>query len=246
MGAAARLFLVHGFDLRIDDESIPLSGAHQRLIAYLGLNRGPILRGRLAAAIWPERTDARAAANLRSLLFRLPDQHRWVVDVTADRIALRDDVACDVHDFVGYAHRLLDRRGAPDLPDLHLDMVSLTHDLLPGWYDEWVLVERERLHQLRLHALDELCTRFSDAGRHGEAVEAGLASVRGESLRESGQRALICAYLAEGNTTQARQQYGRYAELLQIEMGLSPLPELENLVFGRSRSSDRTVVVTRL
>lgn len=246
MSSPARLLLVHGFDLRIEGESIPLSGTHQHLLAYLGLNRGPILRGRLAAAIWPERTDARAAANLRSLLFRLPDEHRWIVEITGDRIALREDVECDVHDFVGYAHQLLHPRAAPDAIDLHLEAVSLTHDLLPGWYDEWVLVERERLHQLRLHALDELCARLSDAGRHGEAVEAGLASVRGEALRESGQRALICAYIAEGNTTLARQQYERYAELLQIEMGLAPLPELQGLVFGHADRAARGGMVTRL
>lgn len=242
MGRSVRLLLVNGFDLRIDDEPLPLAPAHQRLVAFLGLQPGLVARGRVAAAIWPDRTDGRAIANLRSLLFRLPDGYDAVVDVRPDRMGLHDVVDCDVPAFVEYAHQLLDHHDEPDHVELKLAGISLTHDLLPGWYDEWVLVERERLHQLRLHALDELCTRLSDVGRHGEAVEAGLASVRGEPLRESGQRALMLAYLAEGNVSQARQQYDRYADLLRIEMGLLPSPELEQLVANSASGA----AVTRL
>ena len=56
--------------------------------------------------------------------------------------------------------------------------------LLPDWYDDWVAVERERLRELRAHALEALCHRLTAAGRFGEATEAGLAVVRDEPLRE--------------------------------------------------------------
>jgi hypothetical protein len=51
---------------------------------------------------------------------------------------------------------------------------NLSADLLPGWYaDDWVIVEREQFHQLRLYALDSMCEGLTKAGRYGEAVEAG-------------------------------------------------------------------------
>ena len=49
-------------------------------------------------------------------------------------------------------------------------------ELLPDWYDDWVLLERERFRQLRLHALDALCDDLTRAGRHWDA----------EHLREDG------------------------------------------------------------
>ena len=41
-------------------------------------------------------------------------------------------------------------------------------------------MERERFHQLRLHALEALCDRLTTAGRYGEAIDAGLAAVTAE------------------------------------------------------------------
>ncbi len=105
-------------------------------------------------------------------------------------------------------------------------------DLLPHHYDDWVLIERDRHRQLRMHALEMLCIQLSAAGRHGEAVEAGLAAVNGEPLRESSQRVLIRAHLAEGNRCEAIRQFDSYRELIQHELGLRPSPEMNALLSG--------------
>lgn len=76
---------------------------------------------------------------------------------------------------------------------------DLRDDLLPGWPELWLVPERERFHQLRLHALEALCARLTGVGWHGAAVDAGLAVVSADPLRESARGALIDAYLAEGN-----------------------------------------------
>jgi len=91
-------------------------------------------------------------------------------------------------------------------------------------------MERERYRQLRMHALEILCVRLSGAGRHGEAVEAGLAAVSGEPLRESAHRVLIGAHLAEGNRCEAIRQFDRYRGVLQRELGLEPSPEIAALI----------------
>jgi DNA-binding SARP family transcriptional activator len=113
---------------------------------------------------------------------------------------------------------------------IDVDRASFGADLLPDWTDDWVMIERERLRQLRLHALETLCDRLAEARRFGESVQAGLAAVRAEPLRESAQRSLIRAYLAEGNQGEAIRQYRAFRQLLLEELGVAPSRELEELV----------------
>ena len=99
------------------------------------------------------------------------------------------------------------------------DGLLLSRDLLPDWYDDWVAVERERFRQLRVHALERLCDRLVEAERFGEAIEAGLAAMKSEPLRESAHRALVRAHLAEGNRSEALAQYRRFKALLPTSSG---------------------------
>src|SRR5205823_11985852 len=114
-------------------------------------------------------------------------------------------------------------------PTGYQSLVS-TGDLLPGWYDEWVIVVRERLRQLRLHSLEILCDRFSKARRYPEAVQAGLAAVAGEPLRESAHRTVIRAHVAAGNRGEALRQYATYRQLAMETFGIGPSPEMEAMV----------------
>jgi len=86
------------------------------------------------------------------------------------------------------SRRLIDHSKDSDENDLgdHA-RAELSSELLPACYDDWVLAERERFRQLRLHALEALCERLTASRRYGEAIDAGLAAVCAESLRESSQ-----------------------------------------------------------
>ncbi len=61
---------------------------------------------------------------------------------------------------------------------------------------------------------------------------AGLAAVAGEPLRESAHRALISAYLAEGNPGEAVRQYRRYCAILHKELRLEPSAQMTALLSG--------------
>jgi DNA-binding SARP family transcriptional activator len=101
---------------------------------------------------------------------------------------------------------------------------SADGELLPGWYDDWVLAERELVRQKWLHFLEELGRRLTAEGRYGQALEAALAAVRAEPLRESAHRVLIDIHLAEGNFGEARRSYQQLTTLLEEELGLEPSP----------------------
>ncbi|WP_435876791.1 AfsR/SARP family transcriptional regulator, partial [Streptomyces achromogenes] len=103
-------------------------------------------------------------------------------------------------------------------------------ELLPGWDEEWVLLERERLRQLRLHALDALADGLTRQGSPALALEAALASIRIEPLRESAHRAVVAAHLSEGNVIEAVRHYRAYRQLLRDELGLEPSAQLARMI----------------
>ena len=102
--------------------------------------------------------------------------------------------------------------------------------LLPGWYDDWVVFERERLHQLRLHALERTVSVLLGRGRLEIALQVALEAVRAEPLRETSTAALMSVYLAEGNVVDALHRYDVFRSLLAQELGLAPSPRLERLL----------------
>jgi DNA-binding SARP family transcriptional activator len=198
----------------------------QRLLAFLALQGRPLTRSFVAGSLWIDSTDHRAAASLRSALWRMNRDGR-LIDTNGEQLALLPAVQVDVADAVAQAHRLLDP-ACDDLPNLR--EVCLHDDLLPDWYDDWIALERERFRQLRVHALERLCDLLIAARRFGEAIETGLAVACAEPLRESAHRILIRAHLAEGNRAEALAQYSRFRTLLHDELGLEPSQEMSALV----------------
>ncbi|HEX9336086.1 MAG TPA: bacterial transcriptional activator domain-containing protein, partial [Pseudonocardiaceae bacterium] len=95
--------------------------------------------------------------------------------------------------------------------------------------DDWLMSERERFRQLRIHGLEALAGKLITAGSHGAAVEAALGAIRADPFRESAYRLLISAYLAEGSQLEARRQYSAYRDLLRTELGLEPSEEFAAL-----------------
>jgi DNA-binding SARP family transcriptional activator len=228
----AMLRLLGAFEFRLDDCVVSISGGSQRLVALLALRRGLLPRTQVAGMLWPDVAAERAHANLRASIWRLPLESRPILALPPQHIGLAASVAVDVPTAISLARRLLDRSKQCDQDDLNLSAHSqLAEELLPGCGDDdWVLLERERFHQLRIHALEALCDRLARAGRYGEAVDAGLAAVCAEPLRESAHGTLISAHIAEGNLCEARRQYEICRRLLNDELGIEPSENLRRLV----------------
>jgi DNA-binding SARP family transcriptional activator len=225
------LHLLHGFTLKVGWRHVPLMWSSQRLVALLALEEQPMSRAYVAGTLWPETTDTRANANLRSTLWRVQRACGKLVVCSSQRLCLVPGVVVDLQQAVIAAYRMFDSSdGCEDI--LNSETLSvLSADLLPDWYaDHWVVGHRERYHHLRLHALEAMCERLAATRRYGEAVEAGLVAVCAEPLRESAHQALVKVHLAEGNRFEATRQYQRYCQLLRSELGLEPSPTLAALL----------------
>jgi DNA-binding SARP family transcriptional activator len=227
----ARLCLVSRFELTLDGAPVPLPMTAQRVLAFLALHNRPLLRPVVAGTLWPETAEARANASLRSALWRLKSCGSAAVNASGTYLRIAPEIDVDLHETLPIIHGLLDR----SIPchQLSLWELAIAGDLLPDWYDDWLLIERERFRQLRLHALEALCDQLTSLGRFVEAIEAGLLAVSGEPLRESAHRTLIKAYLAEGNHAEAVRHYRLCRRLLQRELGVAPSPQLVKLLDDR-------------
>jgi DNA-binding SARP family transcriptional activator len=106
----------------------------------------------------------------------------------------------------------------------------LSRELLPDWPDDWIVLDRERWDQVRLHTLESLAQRFMCAERFLPATEAAYAAVAIEPVRESAHRAVIEIFIAQDNAACAIKHYQRYRQMLQAELGVSPSRKMACLV----------------
>ncbi|MEU5431994.1 BTAD domain-containing putative transcriptional regulator [Streptomyces sp. NPDC020719] len=212
--------LLGQFRLEYDTEAVELCMNAQRLLAFVGL-RGHVSRTVLAGTLWPDVTEEHARGSLRTALCKLPGQERALLHCNRDSMSIADCVTVDAHALAETALSVVRATGTPDDRPA-LAVLRDCGDLLPGWDEDWVLLERERLRQLRLHALDAVAESLARAGCHALALEAALASVRIEPLRESAHRAVVSAHLAEGNVIEAVRHYRAFQRLLREELGLEP------------------------
>jgi DNA-binding SARP family transcriptional activator len=224
----ASLSLLNAFELRCDGEVVSLPLSAQRLLAFIALHEHPLLRVYVAGTLWTDSPEERAAASLRSSLWRLHRPGHRLVVATGTHLRLDPEVDVDLRRAFGLARRLVD--GSAAAHELAAAELPLDGELLPDWYDDWLLFERERFRQVALHALEALAERFLAAGNLSRALDAAHAAVRGEPLRESAHRVLIRVHLAEGNGGEALRQYDLCSRLLRDRLGLEPSPLLDALV----------------
>ena len=222
------LRLLDGFAITCAGGPLLVPLPAQRLLALLAVAARPVSREVAGERLWSNRPPERAAANLRAAVSRLrtiPD----AVRVTRTHLQVGAEVDLDADRAAALARRLLGGAdGVPVDPAESVDLLG--RELLPDWPDEWVEPERERLRQLTLGALEQLSESLRQEGRFALAVDAALAAIRLDPMRERAHEALIEAHLAAGNRSAAIGCFRWLQQLLSRDLGLRPRPDLEDRV----------------
>jgi DNA-binding SARP family transcriptional activator len=197
-------------------------------------------RSRLAGSLWPETPEQRALASLRTGIWRTNQVAHRLVMPAGGLIDLSSTVDVDTRTFVGSALQIMGQTGgdlpsqgphdAPAMTEFAVDVLVADGELLPDWEDDWLVAERERLRQMRLHVLESTAAKLSEAGDYGLALEVALASVRIDPLRESAHRSVIRIHLAEGNVVEARRSLDICRETLMRDVGVELTDETISLV----------------
>ena len=221
------LNLLGSWQLCRDGSVLHVATRQQRLIAALAV-RGPSLRSYLVGLLWPEYPDARALESLRVSVHLVSRQVPGLIENAGSMLSLNDRVDVDLH-------RVRARIRALSHPGLDGDVASSLHELrdaevLPGWYEDWVMFEQSRLRQDRLRAFTAISRRSLAQGNPEVAGAAAEAALEIEPLYENAVRLLIAADLMQSNPAAALRTYERYRGKLGDDMGLLPSDSLRNLI----------------
>lgn len=102
-------------------------------------------------------------------------------------------------------------------------------DLLDGYYDEWVLRERERLHLLYLRSLSRLMRYYGGQNQLVKGIAYGQQLLAADPLREQIHRELMLLHMRKGERSLAIQQYESCRYVLANELGIAPMQETQSL-----------------
>lgn len=229
------LALLGGFQARAAGQVIDVPGRKERaLLALLAMAPGEARsREKLAALLWSDRAEKQARDSLKQALLRLRKSFDPVhpLPLVADREFLSLDgaqVAVDVAEF----ERLI---GEKSQAAIDRAIPLYRGDLLEGLdvrdpeFDEWLLVERQRLRGLVREALAKLLDHHMADSSHEQAGIVARRLLTFDPLREAAHRALMQIYAGQGQTALALKQYQLCRDALQAELGVRPEAETERL-----------------
>jgi DNA-binding SARP family transcriptional activator len=211
------------------------SSKDQELLSYLLIHRDrPHSREALASLLWADTSTEKSKKYLRQALWHLHaalnsdngDTHVLLVDhdwLTLNPCSsLWTDVAAFERAFAG-AEGIAGRQLDAEKADALKDAVSLYNDdLLPGYYQDWILFERERLQNMYLLMLDKLIVYLQFRGDYEVAQGYGATILRYDPARERTHRQLMQLYSLAGDRTSALRQFERCAQALKQELGVKP------------------------
>jgi predicted ATPase/DNA-binding SARP family transcriptional activator len=219
------------------------------LLAYLAVeSERPHRREKLAGLLWPDWPEGAARANLRRTLANLrqaigdrtssgDDQatppflniSRQTIQFNSD-----SDASVDVTTFTD----LLQTKAPPGQTIRQLEQAVYLHagDLLEGFsvgdspaFEEWALLERERLHRMVIGALHRLADGYEQRGELKRALQHAWRQVEFDPWRERAHRQLMRLLALSDQRGAALAQYQTCRRLLAEELGVEPAEETTRL-----------------
>src|SRR6266536_318819 len=206
----------------------------QSLLAYLVLHRtAPQARSHLAFLMWPDSTEAQAHSNLRKVLSQLRQALPYATHfVSANRQILQWQPApeviftLDIEDFERAPARASQAEQVQDMAGVRQALEQATRlyrgDLLPSCYDEWILPERDRLHQAFLQTSERLIDLLEQERDYAAAIQVAQHLLRHDSLHEATYRQLMRLCALRGDRAAALRVYHTCASRLERELGITP------------------------
>lgn len=229
-----RILLLGGFSVQLGDEPLPPipSRAGRSLFAYLAVNRSRAHpREEVVGVFWPDLPESRGRRRLSHTLWQIQDALGELpggephLEVSTDRLRFNTQTSywLDVEEFERHIRAVeTERSSAARTASLRHAVDLYRGDFLSGFYEEWVLVEQERLGQLYLHALAELVELAKSRGDYEEALVYARRLTNHDQLREDAHREVMRLSVLLGRTSDALRQFERCRSVLFEELGTEP------------------------
>ncbi|HLV79535.1 MAG TPA: AAA-like domain-containing protein [Chthonomonadaceae bacterium] len=202
------------------------------LLAYLCLPVGRAHpREVLAEQLWPGEDWENTRSRLRQTLSCLR-RHLEPSDIPDGSFLVADhfevwldpkQVVTDVVDFEAVLRASARAADPSERIRLLQEAVTLyANDLLPGFYEDAILQERERLAETYRGALEQLANALEARGDLPDAIEMARRLVQQDPLREEVHCHLMRLLAASGNTAEVLRQYREMERTLRDDLGIAP------------------------
>ncbi|MEX5305781.1 BTAD domain-containing putative transcriptional regulator [Kocuria sp. CPCC 205258] len=225
-----RLCLLGGWELSVGGVNMLVGHRQQRLLAALAVH-GRRSRHFLGGLLWPDCTEAHAMGSLRASVFTITRRLPGVIAARGHELLLEDSVDVDLHRLLNF----LARPTTSPIPDDRWCVDRSRVELLPGWYDDWVLAEQERLRGLYANALEQLAQAALDRRDVYRALTLAQTVQDLDPLRESAVRILVQGHLAIDNEAAALHAFRCFQATLAHELGTLPSARITGMVSALQR-----------
>src|SRR5215510_7901846 len=209
--------LLGKFEIKRGQKLITISSRPaQSLFAYLILSAGTShRREKLAGMLWPDSLEETARENLRHALWRM---RKALESASSARFLHADDVMIGFKESPEYwldtsaLEKVGDDVSADELVAV---LSSYEGELLPGFYDEWVISEREHLNSIFEHHMARLISLLREENRWQEILDWAERWIKFGQKPELAYRALMTAYAAQGDMSKVAATYERCVKSLK-------------------------------
>ncbi len=226
------------------DVEVKITKTVKALLAYLLLHRHRLHhREVLADLFWGDFPEERARNCLNTALWRLRcalepgniKKGTYLITSSGGEIGFNNesDHFLDLAAFEEQVPRVLKKpvrnMDAEDAHQLENTLKLYTGELLEGFYDDWALVERERLRSLFIHSLEHIMHYHRHHKNYEHAISYGQRILHQDPLREEIHRDVIRMLIGNGQRIQAMRHYETCCRILKTELGIEPMEETQAL-----------------
>jgi len=240
------LFFGH-FEMLCEEENITLgrNGKALTILKYLLAHRSrPVSQDHLMGWLWPESNLKKARWSLNSAIHTLrkllsacpsPTPLNYVVlEEGYYRLCPFIQIATDVEDFDDLYERgrALERASRMEEASEHYEKAIELYRgdyLIEDLYEDWTMVERERLSNAYMDMLGRLALYYMEVGQHQESIQACYRVLEKDRCNEDSFRLLMRCYVKLGLRGRALRQYRLCEKILRQEYGTAPSPETQAL-----------------
>ncbi len=227
-----------GFELRTEGEDVKALHA-ERLLLFLSylfvhFDSSPS-RKQISFLFWADSAEEQARTNLRNILHHLrkalPELDSILeIDTQSIRVRPEADFSLDIRSFrKALVSVKTSKTEAERIGYLQEAVSHYRGELLPGFYDDWILAAREECHQAYVNALFELSKLYEDASQYSDAIQTVNRLLRVDALNESAYLQLMRLHALNEDRAGALQAYHTCATVLMRDLGVEPSVEIRRL-----------------
>jgi len=214
---------------------IPLSISrkkHRAIIYYLAANNKPVSKEKVQFIFWPDSNPTSAKHNLSVYLYEIKKYFPNLIFNDREYLRITESTDVDVRLFESGLSNV-DAIGQSDLKDM-IDLYL--GDFLDGFtlldspeFESWKTMEQEHYVSLYIRGLAGSAAYHKNKGDYQQSIMDLQEALNLDPLQESLYREIMLLHYKSGDYLKVSQTYSKIKEILQNEIGISPMSETEAL-----------------